>query len=233
MSITPTTDGYDITSINYASRPAAGIPAFYSTGTPDIKATNQMWDNNAHALRIDQADGQDNTADIFDVEPGCYSATQVVERVRVAIASYKAVLRPGQRWPAVYCSRQGQAGYSLTDVANALAGANLVNIGVVIADWTNDRATAILEVANSIPGPKNPYPIVGRQYANKGPYDLDIFSLSWVNTVATETVPHYSLPDPIPGIWTGTVTITGHGTDGNLWTTQSSDGKTFTNPKLA
>jgi hypothetical protein len=195
-----TVDGYDITSENYSLRPTAPgfLPAFYSTGSATIKATSTMWKAHPTALRIDQANGQDDTADIFDVEPGCYNAVSVVARVKVAMASYKAVKRPGQRWPAVYASRKGKPGYGITDVTNALdaAGLHNQNIGLYIADWNNDRNQAIAEVSNSIPGVGNPYPVVGRQWRNVGPYDLDIFAEEWSINVATPALTAEAPPGP-------------------------------------
>jgi len=187
----PTTDGYDITSANYSHRPLAGQPAFYSTGSPEIKATPAMWNAYPGALRIDQANGSDDTADIFDCEKGCYNATQVASRVTVAINTFKLATRPGQRWPAVYVSRNGPAGYNPTDVVNACNSAGLAkqSIGLVIADWDGSRAKAMTEVGNSVPGANNPYPVVGRQYLNAGIYDLDIFSVPWLDRVSVKGSP--------------------------------------------
>jgi hypothetical protein len=182
-----------------------------------------MWQAFPHALRIDQANGQDDTADIFDVEPGCYTALSVVARVKVAMGSYRAVKRPGQRWPAVYASRRGQAGYSITDVTNALdaAGLHNANIGLYIADWNNQRDQAISEVSNSVPGVGNPYPVVGRQYRNVGPYDLDIWAETWTVNVSTPQ----TLAEPPPGQWKDPkswtwkyVETVGIGLDGKLYT---------------
>jgi hypothetical protein len=220
-----TVDGYDITSENYALRPTAPgfLPAFYSTGSSGIKATPAMWKAHPNALRIDQANGLDDTADVFDVEPGCYTAVSVVARVKVAMASYKAIKRPGQRWPAVYASRKGKPGYGITDVTNALdaAGLHNANIGLYIAEWNNDRNQAIAEVSSSVPGVGNPYPVVGRQWRNVGPYDLDIFAEEWSVNVATAA---FTAESP-PGPWTDSkewdwksVQITGIGLNNRLYT---------------
>ena len=188
-----TVTGYDVTAENYNQRPSTGIPALYITGSGGIPATAAMLSANPKCLRIDQSpviNSIDTTADYFDVENGAVTVAEIGNVIKEAITNYQHATRPGQRWPAVYCSRDDpQTG--VTPVVNALNAAGLSNhsVGLIIADWNNDEAQATSEVANSIPGTNNPYPVVGRQYRNAGPYDLNVFSEEWVNTVSEPTQP--------------------------------------------
>lgn len=182
-----TIDGYDITSAKWDQRPSSILfPAFYSTGSPDVKMTSAMNAAFPGALHIDQANGQDDTADYVDCEQGCYTPGQVPERISAMRVAYFAKRRHNQRWPGVYMSRNNP-GFSTTDVANALVAAKLDNVPFIIADWNNDHTQAAAEVANA----SGPYPVRGRQYQNVGPYDLDVFSKTWVNNTAGSPVPTY------------------------------------------
>lgn len=172
-----TVDGYDITSAEWYNRPAGTnlLPAFYSTGSAGIKMTAVMDAAYPHALHIDQANGQDDTADFADCEPGCYAVGEVPARIEAMRGSYRARRRFEQRWPGVYVSRG-----SVTDVVNTLVNAGLTLVPLIVAEWDGDRTRAIEEVA----GGSGPYPVVGRQYANMGAYDMNVWSASWIQNVA-------------------------------------------------
>ena len=179
----PVIDGYDVTHAFIAQAPTTGQAALYSTGTPDIKATPEDIASRPGCLLIDQSPvitGVDVRSDYFDGESGALTPAEIAQIVRDAISSFEHLQRPGQRWPAVYCSRS-----SLPQYVNALDAGGLhgAQIGLVIADYNYDRQQAIDEVSSSVPGPGNPYPVVGRQYSDQGgggAYDLDIFSQPWV-----------------------------------------------------
>jgi hypothetical protein len=221
MATVPTTNGYDITALFYDQRPPSGWPAFYITGSATVQATEEMLTAYPQCLRIDQSPtitGIDTTADYFDVENMAITVAELPDIIADAILDYQEGVRPGQRWPAVYCSRDDPT-YGVTPVCNALDNAGLggAGVGLVIADWNNNYTQALNEVAASVPGPNNPFPVVGRQYQNAGPYDLDVFSLDWINTVA-------ATPKAPPGqwlnaeAWTWTdAAIIGTGTDGVLY----------------
>ena len=202
-----TVDGYDVTHEFIGQAPTTGQAALYSTGSSDIKATPEDIASRPGCLLICQGFTIDTTADYYDVEQNALSPSMLPSIITSAISNYMNNVRPGQRWPAVYCSRDDPV-YGVSAVVNALDAAGLGNdsIGLVIADWDNDHAQAQAEVANSVPGPGNPYPVVGRQYENAGSFDRDVFSQPWVNKVSGGTL------NPFPGSWK---TLVGTYTDKN------------------
>lgn len=50
------------------------------------------------------------------------------------------------------------------------------------------------------------------------------------NAPTTSNGGHVTITTPPPGNWEGDVVVIGKGTDGNLWETKTSDGKTWTTP---
>src|ERR1700757_1767699 len=131
--------GYDVTAANYSQRPKNGLASLYITGTPDIVATPAMLKENPGCIRIDQSQAiteLDTTADFYDVENGAITLQELPTVILEAIHNFNTGARPGQRYPATYCSRQGP--FSVTNVCNTLSQAGIIGIGLIIADWNND-----------------------------------------------------------------------------------------------
>jgi hypothetical protein len=195
-----TQPGIDVTSINLHLVPADGhIRALYVTGSPDIQATRMQLAANPGCLEIDQSPvntALDELADYLDFENGAATLADLAPWARAAEANWRAAVRPGQRYPAIYCSRS-----SVPDVTGALTagGMGRSGIGLVIADWGDNQPStlderalaAALEVAaNGVPGQF--FPTVGRQYSDRGgggAYDLDVFSTPWVENVSRRPAP--------------------------------------------
>jgi hypothetical protein len=197
-----TQPGYDVTATFLSHVPNDGlIRALYVTGSGGIPATPQELAANPGCLRIDQSPintALDEEADYLDYENGAAGAAQLAPWAKAALANFKNATRPGQRSPAVYMSRN-----NVTAVVNALiAGGVTGGIGLVIADWNFDPVQAAREVSNS----SGPWPIVGRQYSDKGGgglYDLDIFSKPWVANVS------HKVPPPPPPVLRHAELVTG------------------------
>ena len=178
----------DCTHANIGSLPPGLLPIGYTTGSPDIAWTEEDWADHPGALRIDQDfRASDPTADYLDVENGAATFADCPGWAKQAMADYNAVRRPGQRKPAIYMSAN-----NVTNVANALvAGGVNFPVGLVIANWNLSEAQAALDV---LAGDSGPFPIVGIQFRDPGPYDLDVFISDYVNTVS-----HHNPPPP-PGL---------------------------------
>jgi hypothetical protein len=216
-------DGADATGANFGSLPRdLGVTAGYSTGSDGVPWTAEQWAEHPDALRIDQSPANtvmDETADILDVENGAATLADVAPWALAAQSAWARAARPGPRHPAVYASQS-----NLTPVCNALAAARVTGVGLVVANWndTRETATAALEASSG------PYPVVGVQYRDEGPYDLDVFLASWVNArsgkvtpkpapAARPAIPPGQWDDPAAWTW-AEVSVTGTGLDGKMHT---------------
>lgn len=192
-------NGYDVTSSNYALRPATGQPALYITGSSDIVATKAMLAANPKAIQIDQSPvitAIDTTADVFDVERGAITIAELGEVIKDAWANFNKGVRPGQRKPMVYASLS-----NITAVANALVAAK-TTASLWVAHWGVGVAEAIRQV-NAASGP---FPIHGFQYQNGSHFDLDVFSAEWLNDVSGVPLPPTTIT--IDGFTVGKPTLT-------------------------
>lgn len=207
MSVT-TVQGFDATHANIGHLPK-GQAAGYITGSPLIQWTDQDWARHPGAVRIDQSPvitAVDVQCDMIDMEAGAVTLAELAAVVRAAQHAYKAGLRPGQRWPGVYCSRA-----NATPAVNALAAGGVLSCPLGIADWNNNPASARLEVEQAA----GPYPVVWRQYANEVTYDAGIFSEEWLTTVSAARPPAPPGQWSDPRAWTWKTAITsGVGLDG-------------------
>jgi hypothetical protein len=167
--------GHDCITSNVEHLPA-GLAVGYTTGD-GIAWTQAQWDAHPGALRICQdAGATDTTADYLDVESGAATPADCPGWAKAAHANWVANKRPGQRTPAIYVN-----GNNVTAVANALkAGGIESGVGIVLANWNLDQAEATADVLAG----SGPYPVVGIQFSDPGPYDSDIFSVAWVNNVS-------------------------------------------------
>jgi len=208
---------YDCTRVNINQVPHDGsLLAGYTTGSGEIPWGSADWAAHPGAVRICQdAGATDHTADVLDVEQGAATNGSSPGWVKLALSSYRNATRPGQRSPAIYTSRN-----NVTPLVNALiAGGVSDGVGLWVADWNNNQAEATAEVVNA----SGPFPIIGRQYHNAGPYDVSVFSSPWLATVSKKTPPpvKFQVPpgqwnDPHAWTWASGVTLTGLGLDGKV-----------------
>ena len=185
--------GYDAIRTNIPSLPkGAQIYAGYSTGSGDVPWTEA--DFAAHAtvlgpcLRYDQDPAaSDPTADVLDVERGAATVADCSWWARKALADFGAWKRPGQRSPAIYCSAS-----NVTAVVNALVSGGIASgVGLILADWSLSEPQAVADVL----GAKGPFPVAGVQWADPGPYDVNIYSRAWLLDQAGHPA---SAPQPAP-----------------------------------
>lgn len=211
MSITI---AYDVTSANYEHAPKGQQLALYVTGSKDVRATPGQLAANPGAVLIDQTPTSgvwDATADVDDFENGAVRLDELAGRAKSRIASFKAGHRAGQRTPLVYFSET-----NIHVVVNALmAGGVMGGVGLFVANWSVGQANAIARVTAGA----GPFPIVGFQFKNTGPFDIDVFSTAWLGNRSGHVVPG-TMPAP-PGQWDGggkwqwaTCAVDGVGLDG-------------------
>jgi len=179
-----TVTGWDATHANLHLVPP-GQGAGYTTGTDDVRWTEDDWAAHPGSVRICQdAGATDDTADVLDVETGAATIADAPGWVERAMLSLSRNRRPGQRWPTIYIQVS-----RIPQLREVLVAANLGNHCFLYqARWGVGRAFADLEVALS----KEPPKTVAFQYENAGPYDNDIWSKAWLDQVAT------AVPDPGP-----------------------------------
>lgn len=212
----PTTDLYDATGKNVAHLPAGAHVAGYVTGSGEVPWTASQFAAHPGAVRIAQSPtlvvDESPSPDVLDFENSAATLADIAPWVLFEQAAFKAVRRPGQRWPAVYCSRS-----NVHQVVNALVAGGVTSCPLAIADFNNDKAQAVSEVS----GTSGPFPVIWRQYSNQGgggTYDLGIVSVPWLANVSkaasiTPQVPPGQWLNP--GAWTWkVVTIEGTGLDG-------------------
>lgn len=187
--------GYDATHANIARLPKGAQAAGYTTGSPDIKWTAADWAAHPGALRICQdALASDTTADYLDIERYAATNGEAARWYRAALASYHAAKRPGQRWPALYTSAS-----NVTPLVNALKADGVASgPKLIIANWNLTQAQAIAEVITGVFGS---FSVVGVQFADPGPYDINVFSRAWLDTVSGQPPP--ALPPSTD--WMGTI----------------------------
>ena len=216
-------DGADAIGANIAHLPRGlGIVALYVTGTGDVPATPAELAAYPDCLRIAQwpalAADEAARADYLDFEDQAASEADLAPWALNAAQAYAAAARPGQRYPAIYASlsKMDQAAAALT------AGHAPPATGLIVADWTGNRAAAAAMIGTKIGG----YFVVGVQYANMGAYDMDVFDAQWVNTRSARPV---IVPPPgqwyHPEAWTwAQAVIIGKGLDGNVHAFEFRDG---------
>jgi hypothetical protein len=185
---------YDTTGGNFAHLPA-GDAAGYVTGSAGVAWSAEQFTEKPGAVHIDQTPAGtvwDATADVDDYENGAVALNELAPRARARMAAFNGGLRPGQRKPAVYCSRS-----NVTPVVNALIAAGVTSgIGLWIADWNSNEPEATAEVAGS----SGPFPVIGRQYVSNGTYDTSVFSQAWLNDVSVAAAATVK-PELPPGQW--------------------------------
>ena len=171
---------YDCTAANYGRVPQGSQLCGYATGTPDIAWTAEMWAAHPGAVRIDQDPGalRDITADVLDVEDGAVpvGSPLIVIWAKKAQAAFDSAKRPGQRRPVLY-----QSASNVTANVNALIKGGITSgVGLWIARWDGNLAADVAALAEAA----GPFPVIGFQYADPGPYDADVFSTAWLSDVS-------------------------------------------------
>ncbi len=161
--------------------PVWPVSALACGGIPWTAADWELHVTPYPAVRLVQDySANDTTADGADFETGTMPLPMLVRWAKEALVNYKNAVRPGQRSPAIYCQRS-----NVSVVVNALiAGGITSGIGLGIAQWNNDRAQALHEVANG----GGPWPVVFRQYASFNAYDANVVSVPWLTTVSKKPI---------------------------------------------
>lgn len=175
--------GIDCTHVNIPQLPPGLQYAGYSTGSQDVRWTAADWAAHPGALRIDQdAGASDGTADYLDVERGAATNAEGPAWYRRAVISYRAGLRPGQRWPGFYTSLD-----NLTPLVNALiAGGVTSGPRLIVARWD---LTKTLDDVLAIARAGGPFPVVGWQVQSFQAFDMDLFSAAWLGAVSRVPAP--------------------------------------------
>ena len=230
MSIT-VVQVFDATHSNISHIPVGVLAALYTTGSVDIRATDNDFKNHPNAIRICQDNGSDDTADILDMETGAATPQNVIDWLPRARHSFNTNKRPGQRWPGVYLSLS-----RLTEMANDLVSAHDSNVPLWIAEWGLDQVSALTNIQSA----NGPFPTVAFQIKNLGTMDFSLFSNDWLNRRSGMSTPNqpntpesFKVTTPPPlNVKAGTPVIAmGLGPQGKLlWVTTSDDGKTWSNP---
>ena len=167
---------HDAIHVNVPHLPP-GQTAGYTTGSSDIRWTAQDWAHHPGAVRIDQdARASEVTADVLDVERGAATNVGAAHWYTMALRSFQAGTRPGQRHPAIYTSAS-----NVTPLVNALiAGGVHSGPGLWVANWNLSDPQAAAEVAAA----SGPYPVIGVQFSSGPFFDSNVFSTTWLNAVS-------------------------------------------------
>lgn len=151
--------------------------AGYSTGSGDVPWSQAQFDAHPGTLRICQdAGATDDTADYLDVEQGAATFADCPGWFARTDRNYQQATRPGQRPPAIY-----QSASNVTNVVNALVNGGVKSgCGLIVANWSLSEPQALADVLAAA----GPFPIVGVQYNDPGPYDVNVFSSDWLAAVS-------------------------------------------------
>lgn len=207
-------DIFDAITSNEPTLPPDFQVAGYTTGHGIAWTTAQFAKHTKPhpAVRIDQdPNASDPTADILDVENGAATVADIPVWLTLARASFKAGTRPGQRWPAIYCSLN-----TLDSAIHELNTHGFTDCPFAIPELTN-RGDAINKVSSAT----GPFPRIWQQFKFGNTFDSGIMSVSWLtnvsNTVSTVTpqVPPGQWNDPNAWTWKD-AEIIGIGLDGRL-----------------
>jgi hypothetical protein len=168
---------YDATHANIGSLPDKATYAGYVTGTSDVVWTDADFKAHPDAIRIDQTPvgtPWDALADGDDYERGAVTLGELPVRAKLRMHAFNSNARPGQRRPFVYASAS-----NLTPVANALvAGGVTSGVGLWVAHWTGSFVDGI----NAVRTASGPFPIIGFQLENAGPFDVSVFATAYLTT---------------------------------------------------
>lgn len=192
------TFAFDVPGFNFSQAPQGFQLCGYDTGSGGVAWMPSMWAAHPGSVHIDQAadtarlqafldaeyDPSDTvpanhvTSDVLDVENGAVPVGSPLTAAwaRLAIAAFAAGTRPGQRRPVLYQSLS-----NVTPNVNALiAGGVTSGVGLWIAKWDGNSAADVIALAQA----SGPFPVIGFQFADDGPFDADVFSTTWLTTVS-------------------------------------------------
>lgn len=180
--------GADVISANLHLIPAGAFPVLglYVTqaggGTGYIAATDAQLAAYPDCVKIAQLPtGNPYWADMLDFEAGAATVAQVAAWAAGARESFEAGARPGQRMPVIY-----ESAGNVHVVANALADGGISSgVGLGIANWNLTEPQAAQQVIDRA----GPYPVVLIQYANTGPWDLDVYATAWLDARSGNPAP--------------------------------------------
>ena len=169
--------GYDTTGANVSQLPKGAQVAGYDTGSGVVPWTPAQFAAHPGAIHIDQDPGASDTlSDVLDVEQGAATFADCPRWVKGATASFSSVKRAGQRWPAIYASSS-----NLPNVANALINGGISSgVYLWVANWSKSEAQAIAMITSA----GGPFPVMGVQFSDPGPYDVDVWSKAWLDKVS-------------------------------------------------
>lgn len=170
--------GIDVISQNlhFVPNPPPAAIALYVTqvggGSGFIAATPAQLAQYPDCIKIAQLPtGDPFWADVLDYEAGAANDQEVGDWAKGALESFKAGTHPGQRSPAIYLSAS-----NVTHVVNLLIAAGVTSgIALIVANWNLTEPQAQADVIEAA----GPFPIVGVQYRDPGPYDLDVWDRNW------------------------------------------------------
>lgn len=115
-------------------------------------------------------------ADVLDMEDLAATLSDCAPWAIDAQSNFDKGTRPGQRRPAIYCS-QGK----VHDVVNSLVGGGVKSgVGLWLANWSITQSQAIADVMSG----SGPFPVIGIQFADPGPFDRDVWSAAWLADVS-------------------------------------------------
>lgn len=157
-------------------------------------------------VTIDQSTSASHPdCDILDVEPGCASPSQV----------------PG--WLVAHKAATGKQGTIYCNTSTKPSIPNTQPYYWWAAEWTDSSST-------------QPSGATATQYASRGSYDAStVFDASWPPGAAPAPTPtpapsSFQCTTNPPGTWHGEIELTGTGTDGNKWYTNTGHGAQWTAP---
>lgn len=186
---------YDCTGANIGSFkvPPGVLLAGYDTGTDGVPWTPAQYSRFPGAIHIDQSPintPANELADVIDMESEAATLADLAPWVHAARTAVALGTRPGQREPAVYCSRS-----NVTPVVNTLIAGGITS-GVYL--WVAEEMKA-KDAASILDQSGGPFPIIGVQYAFNPTYDISLFSTAWLNKESVKP----QTPKPGPGTQTG------------------------------
>jgi hypothetical protein len=83
----------------------------------------------------------------------------------------------------------------VTPVVNALTGGGINGgVGLWVANWSITETQAITDVLDAA----GPFPVIGVQFTDPGPFDVSVFSRDWLATQAGHPAPPVPPVGPVP-----------------------------------
>lgn len=175
---------FDCTSANLAATEAvvgkgaqfAGYDTEVGTSA-GIKWTATQKAAHPNVVLYDQEpNDSDFLADLLDVEAGAGTIARAGNWYKNTLRNYTLSVRPGQRHPGMYASAS-----NITPLVNGLVTQGITSgPGLVIANWNLSEAQSIADVLAAT----GPFPIIGIQFKNDGPFDTNVMSTAWLENVS-------------------------------------------------